>query len=409
MNVTIVGVFGTRNRGLAALINPIVHYVHNFFDKPAITVMSKSADYDRTTIDSRANVVPDHISGRGGSMISRIADVSTAGLRFLPQRFREAALPLTTADVAIATGGDIFSSDYRSNMRDLIPLQLARSCKVPYVFLAQSIGPFKSKGEANAWKEIAKGSLLITIRESLSYEYVVEELGMDERQVKLTADPAFLLEIPPSPIIDRLLAQYRVAQGIPVIAIAPSAAISHHAERDADRHHHALHTTIQTFLDRTEAHILLIPHVQHATVRGDDRALATALHRSHQYDPRISVVGGEHTAAELKGIISRCSFLVAERLHAGIAGLSSEVPTVVIGFSVKADGIVGDIYRGEKIPVIGIRRLIEETSVPDELFEFWNNRNALRSTLHAKLPEVKLLAVSNFEYLKSYLQSKPNG
>ena len=48
---------------------------------------------------------------------------------------------------------------------------------------------------------------------------------------------------------------------------------------------------------------------------------------------------------ELKGYISRCRFFIGARTHATIAAYSSQVPTLVVGYSVKAKGIAKDRIR----------------------------------------------------------------
>lgn len=64
-------------------------------------------------------------------------------------------------------------------------------------------------------------------------------------------------------------------------------------------------------------------------------------------------------AESLKGYISRCRFLVAARTHASIAGYSTGVPTLVVGYSVKAKGIATDLFGDDTHFVIPISSLLE--------------------------------------------------
>ncbi len=86
------------------------------------------------------------------------------------RQFREAS-------VVIASGGDVFSSDYGIDFLkvQLRPLKLALEAGTPVVFLAQSIGPFKTNEEAQVWLDVAQSSKLVTIREVLSYNYVTKD------------------------------------------------------------------------------------------------------------------------------------------------------------------------------------------------------------------------------------------
>ena len=64
-------------------------------------------------------------------------------------------------------------------------------------------------------------------------------------------------------------------------------------------------------------------------------------------------------AETLKGYISRCRFLVAARTHASIAGYSTGVPTLVVGYSVKAKGIACDLFGDDTHYVVPISSLQE--------------------------------------------------
>ena len=85
----------------------------------------------------------------------------------------------------------------------------------------------------------------------------------------------------------------------------------------------------------------LIPHVQETHPGNDDSILATELLReiSPAAKRHTRLAAGDFSAAEYKAMIGRCEVL-AERMHAAIAGLSSRVSTVVVGYSVKARGIL---------------------------------------------------------------------
>ena len=49
-------------------------------------------------------------------------------------------------------------------------------------------------------------------------------------------------------------------------------------------------------------------------------------------------------AAQLKGVIGRLRLFAGARTHSTLAAISSGVPTVCIGYSVKARGIAQDVY-----------------------------------------------------------------
>ena len=59
---------------------------------------------------------------------------------------------------------------------------------------------------------------------------------------------------------------------------------------------------------------------------------------------RLAVLGSDYNCRQLKWIISHLTAFVGARTHATIAALSSGVPTLSIGYSMKARGINQDLF-----------------------------------------------------------------
>ena len=74
-----------------------------------------------------------------------------------------------------------------------------------------------------------------------------------------------------------------------------------------------------------------------------------------------------------KGYISRCRFMIASRTHASIAAYSSKVPTIVLGYSVKARGIARDIFKSEKNVVLPVQNLGSDNDLT-EAFKYLIDR-----------------------------------
>ena len=98
---------------------------------------------------------------------------------------------------------------------------------------------------------------------------------------------------------------------------------------------------IKHIIDTTDMQVALIPHVIWET--NDDRKPLKVLYDRFKHTGRV-VMLEDHNCMELKGYISRCRFFIGARTHATIAAYSTCVPTLVIGYSVKAKGIAKDIF-----------------------------------------------------------------
>ena len=94
----------------------------------------------------------------------------------------------------------------------------------------------------------------------------------------------------------------------------------------------------------------------------------------------------DHNCMELKGIISQCSFFVGARTHATIAAYSTGVPTLVVGYSVKARGIARDLFGTEDGYVLPVQQLKESNELTQAFIRLYEKRDAVRTHLNEMLP-----------------------
>lgn len=111
---------------------------------------------------------------------------------------------------------------------------------------------------------------------------------------------------------------------------------------------------INYIINQTDMQVALIPHVVWS--HNDDRIPLNILYDRFKDTGRICMID-DHTAEELKGYIARCRFMIAARTHASIAAYSTQVPTLVIGYSVKARGIARDLFGNEEHYVLPVQSL----------------------------------------------------
>jgi colanic acid/amylovoran biosynthesis protein len=408
MSIVITGVTGCRNRGVEALVVSTVDQIRQRMPDQYITILTHTPDYDATCIQlpqvkfAKSDFAI-HNWGRALRLRKTMASLRGKPLIMEPQT--EAATRVREASIIVASGGDIFSSDYGSLGFHLEPLKLAQRHNVPVVFLAHSIGPFYSPQETNAWLNVGQHSPLVTVRETLTYKYVTEELGLPSNIVHLTADPAFLLIPPARETVEKMLTFYGIEIGHPTIALSVSQGVSRFANVGHDEHFSAWCRVIQTLLAESDVQLLLIPHVQSPLINNDDRFIATTLLKHFDYHPRLHLAGGVHSAAEFKGLIGACDMVIAERMHVAIAGLSNSICTVVIGYSVKAEGIMQDLLGPESIRdfVIPIQEFVEGTTSIQTIQTAWQKRKETEVCLKQVLPQIKSRAADNFDLLAKLL------
>ena len=188
---------------------------------------------------------------------------------------------------------------------------------------------------------------LIVARESITRE----ALSRVNPNTVLSPDPAFFME-PRACALDPRM------EGGNVIGINASPLILK-CESNTGIAYENYKNLIAHILAHTDSDVALIPHVVWAS--NDDRTVLNRLYEEFGRDDRLILVE-DHSAPELKYIISRCRMFVGARTHATIAAYSSLVPTLAVGYSVKARGIARDLFSTEEgyvLPVQGLKEPLE--------------------------------------------------
>lgn len=225
--------------------------------------------------------------------------------------------------------------------------------------------------QKNVEKDLAQYDLIVA-RESITYEAVKQ---VQENTI-LAPDPAFFMEPRACSLDDRLCTGDVIG-----INISPMIISSEKTQGMAYENYRKL---VQYILSETDASVALIPHVVWAS--NDDRKVLRQLYDDFGQDPRLVLVE-DHTAPELKYIISKCSFFVGARTHATIAAYSSCVPTLVVGYSVKAKGIARDLFGTEDGYVLSVQQLTRSEELTNAFRQLWDKKNSIQAHLCSKLPD----------------------
>ncbi|MBQ8238018.1 MAG: polysaccharide pyruvyl transferase family protein [Oscillospiraceae bacterium] len=220
-------------------------------------------------------------------------------------------------------------------------------------------------------KDLASYDMIVT-RESISYEAIRKV----QKNTVLAPDPAFFMEPQECPLDDRLKTGNVIGINISPMIIS--------AEKAAGMAYENYRSLIAHILQTTDACVALIPHVVWAS--NDDRTVLRRLYEDFDRDPRLILVE-DHSAPELKYIISHCRMFIGARTHATIAAYSSCVPTLVVGYSVKARGIARDLFGTEGNYVLPVQKLTTPKQLTDAFIWLKEHEETIRAHLMAHMPE----------------------
>lgn len=243
-------------------------------------------------------------------------------------------------NLMLSIGGDVYCYGHPRYL--YIVNRKLRSQGVKTVLWGCSIEPDIIQGEM---LEDLKGYSKIIARESITYGALVEK-GL--KNVLCYPDPAFLLPA------DITLLPPGFSKGN-VIGLNVSPLIIR-MEQQEDIVMQNYSRLIDTIICKTDMLIALIPHV--VWIDNDDREPLRDLYNQYKDTNRIMMIE-DCNAEQLKGIISCCRFMVSARTHASIAAYSSHVPTLTVGYSVKAQGIAIDIFGTAEHYVIPVESMKE--------------------------------------------------
>lgn len=315
---------GSMNHGCEAIVRSTAKILQ---DKE-LTLYSYNVDSDKAFgLDECVNLVQTNELRRitlRNILFHGIQKVT--GNRNAYYKYRYKPVLETEADIVLSIGGDNYCYGIP---KDLICInkELKKQGK-KLVLWGCSIEPDILK-DSETLKDIV-GYDLIVARESLTYNALIEA-GVEH--TILCADPAFLL-----PKKDVNVPNWYTSGDVVGLNISPMVL---RYQNDSVGIMDNYCKLIEYILNETNYHIALIPHV--TGVMNDDEETIEILYLKYRDTKRVWKIDIAR-CMDLKGYISKCRFFVGARTHATIAAYSTYVPTLVVGYSIKAKGIAEDIF-----------------------------------------------------------------
>ena len=95
----------------------------------------------------------------------------------------------------------------------------------------------------------------------------------------------------------------------------------------------------------------------------------------------------DHNCMELKGYIARCNMFIGARTHSTIAAYSSCIPTLVVGYSVKALGIAKDLFGTTENYVVPTQGLKTGNELLEAFIWLDENKSQVRMHLEEIMPQ----------------------
>lgn len=285
-------------------------------------------------------------------------------------QFKDGLNAIKEDSIAISIGGDTYCYSDVYNQVELHKMYGKKAYKT--VLWGCSVEPKLLEDEKIA-QDIKDYDLIIT-RESISYE----ALKKVNKNTYLYPDPAFQLDK-----ADVKLPKGFTENNTVGINLSPLVIKKENSNGITLKNYENL---IEHIIENTDMNIALIPHV--VWEHNDDREPLRYLYDKFKNTNRVVMIE-DANCMELKGYISKCRFFIGARTHATIAAYSTCVPTLVVGYSVKARGIAKDLFGTYDNYVLPVQDLKKENNLLDSFKWIYNNESGIKERLNKFIPSYK--------------------
>ena len=366
---------GSGNHGCEAIVRSTCKILREEFGDVDITLASGNIDEDRKyELDKVTNLVDEknNVSKLSLPYINAYLNLKLKkdGLEAEKLAYRKTFYSIDKETIAFSIGGDNYC--YPGYERFTMLHNMLREKNIKTVLWGCSVEPSKIN---DFMKDDLVNYDLIIARETLTYD-ALKNIGAN---VKLYPDPAFQLER-----IEKELPKNFKENNTVGINISPMVINNETTEGITIENYTEL---IKYILENTDMNIALIPHVIWED-NNDDRKPSKFLYDKFKDTNRVVLIEDDNCEV-LKGYISRCRFFIGARTHSTIAAYSTCIPTLVIGYSIKAKGIAKDIFGNYENYVLPVQSLLNKDDLINAFEWMKDNEDAIRKHLHEFMPRYK--------------------
>lgn len=297
------------------------------------------------------------------------------------------------------TGGDSFSDLYgfRRFLLGSLPLLSVVFLGRPFVMLPQTYGPFRSRASRIVARTLLRAAGQIWTRDKNCIEPVRALCGTAPRYCP---DVAFTLH-PTEPRTLVIEPERSISDLRPLIGVNVSGLLymGGYTGDNMFRLRTDYRTLIQKLLvellERTNANVLLIPHV-FGSEQEEEACAAILAGVRHRHSDRICRIAAPLSEGELKWVIGRTEMFVGSRMHACIAALSQCIPAVGLAYSDKFVGVFESA--GVADSILDLRH-VDDKAVLVAVIRGWHTRHATGADLRSRIPGVRQAVQRSFSEL----------
>lgn len=357
---------GSKNHGCEAIVRGSMNIIENSDEKAEFVLSSYNPSDDEILNNITVKAAKTRDLTKVEKLIAAVdLKINNSETYALQKMYSPIVSDAEDCDICLSVGGDTYCYGDNHGIQVLTRELKKRGKKT--VLWGASIG---AEDLSERKLESLRDFDAIFTREPITYELLKENGANDN--IYLFSDPAFCMERVEVEPIDGFTRENTLGFNIsPLVASGDP------------RKKEIAEDFLKFIFENTTMKVLLVPHV--VEENNNDYDFMKPIFEKFEHTGRIAILPPDLEARQYKGYIAGTRFFVGARTHSTIAAYSSGVPTIALGYSVKARGIAKDIF-GEEKYVLDIKAMTNYEELRDEFLKLLENENEIRRELMKSIP-----------------------
>ena len=357
---------GSKNHGCEAIVRGSMNIIENSDEKAEFVLSSYNPSDDKIINNITVKAAKTRDLTKVEKLIAAVdLKINNSETYALQKMYSPIVSDAEDCDVCLSVGGDTYCYGDNHGIQ-VLTRELKKRGKMTVLWGA-SIG---AEDLSERKLESLRDFDAIFTREPITYELLKANGANDN--IYLFSDPAFCMERVEVEPIDGFTRENTLGFNIsPLVASGDP------------RKKEIAEDFLRFVFENTTMKVLLIPHV--VEENNNDYDFMKPIFEKFEHTGRIAILPPDLEARQYKGYIAGTRFFVGARTHSTIAAYSSGVPTIALGYSVKARGIAKDIF-GEEKYVLDIKAMTDYEELRDEFLKLLENENEIRRELMKSIP-----------------------
>lgn len=295
-------------------------------------------------------------------------------------KMRNVIKAIKGCDLFISGGGSLLQdvTSTRSILYYIALMKLAKRYNKPIMVYANGIGPINKKINRVLTKNILDKVDLITLRDKDSRVFL-DELGVKNKNIYVTADPVFTLEPSKDAIIDNIFKEEGVKSDKPLVGI------SVRNWTNSESLINNLSKAVDYMISEYKVNVIIIP-MHYPKDLSISKSILDKVTKEGCY-----VISNRHSVEDIMGIIKRLEIIIAMRLHSLIYAATQDIPMVGIVYDPKIEGFLKSIGMEHMCKVENVNY----TQLVKNIDYVWKNKDELRNKLMKSDKRMKEQALKN--------------